>query len=908
MSGQIFRFGPFELHREQRRLYRDAKLIQLGSRAFDILYLLAARAGEVVSNEELISTVWPNVFVAENNLRVNMTALRKALGPEGSATDGYISNVPGRGYSFTVAVTCETVGPPAPRLQDGPSVMRSLPRPLGTVFGREAALDILTAQLSQRRLVTITGAGGIGKTTLVLAAAEQLKEIYPDGIAFVDLAPTSDPVMVPRAIASALGHAFRDDSIVPDLIDALGNRRFLIVLDSCEHLVTAVALLSEQLLQGTAHLGILATSRELLRADGEWVLPLEALELPPATGTVSASAAQQSPAVQLFVDRANASGSRFVLDDASAPHVVDICCQLDGIALAIELAASRTDTLGVKSLAASLGDRFRLLSRGRRTAVPRHQTLRATLDWSYQLLTASEQRVLSRLSPLVGRFTARAALAVAGDIALSDFAIEEAIANLVAKSLISVDATYDHTIFRLADTTRAYSFEKLRESGELLKVQSAHAKFFADAFARAEQDIERLSSSEWLDLYGWQLDDLRGALDWAFSPEGDQDVGITLTALAIPLWHQLSLVDECLHRVALALGVIPKGTPDKRRMQLQAALGWPQMQAVSGLPSGAEAWKATLTLAEELGDVDYQLRSLWALWVDRTNHAEPTQAMILASRFAELTTRSGNRDDDAVADRMRGATLHLLGQQDEARDTLKGMLARYGAQPHRNHIIRFQYDQRLLAEVALTRVLWLQGNSAEAISLLDTLIDQAKLRNHGPTYANILAEAACPIALMACDFDRAEHFIALLRTETRAQSMDVWRTYADAFEGEMLIRRGEARAGLDVLAGALAILRESGFVLYDMAFRGIISVGMEAAGSNGDAAMELDLALAQCERTGEGWYLPELQRIRAEHLFSEGETASGTALLARASDLAHRQGAGFWKAQLDRSIKRHSCG
>ncbi len=492
-------------------------------------------------------------------------------------------------------------------------------------------------------------------------------------------------------------------------------------------------------------------------------------------------------------------------------------------------------------------------------------------------------------------------MAVATDSTISDFEIEEALANLVAKSLISVDANYDHTIFRLADTTRAYAAEKLKSSGELSKVQVAHAGFFAGAFAEAERDFENLSAIDWFNLYGWQIDDLRAALDWAFVTDGDRALGVELVAMAIPLWHQLSLLDECLSRVAQALSVHPADKRDKRRMQLQAALGWPQMVAVSGFPSGAEAWKATLSLAESLADIDYQLRSLWALWVDRTNSAEPRQAMVTADRFRKLTEASRERSDDAVADRMQGATLHLLGQQSQARALLEKMLTSYDEQSQRRHIIRFQYDQRLLAEVALSRVLWLQGEAAASLALVEKLIDQAKALNHGPTYANILAESACPIALMANDVPLAERYIALLRTETRARSMDVWRTYADAFDGELLIRRSEPKQGLAMMFPALTKLRATGFVLYDMAFRGIVAVGLTAVGDNVAAAAELDLALAQCAKTGEGWCLPELQRIRAELHAVVHESAAGKKLLRQASALASAQGSGFWLAGVEAS-------
>ncbi|TJX71312.1 MAG: transcriptional regulator, partial [Mesorhizobium sp.] len=329
MDWQICRFGPFEMRREQRRLYRDGKLLPLGSRAFDILQILVTRAGEVVSHEELIAAVWPNTFVAENNLRVNMTALRKVLGPEGSATNGMIANVPGRGYSFTATVAHQTIEPaPAGRGQIGG--LRPLPKPLGAVFGREAALATLAGQIPARRLVTITGAGGIGKTTVVLAASDHLKHAYPDGVIFVDLAPIGDPRLVASAVATALGQAFRNESLVSELAAVIADRRILIVLDSCEHVVDAVALFAEQLLQSTSRLGIIATSRELLRAEGEWVLPLSPLELPEEDADFTAKSALVSPAVRLFVERASAAGGGFVFDDTNAPYVANICRQLDG--------------------------------------------------------------------------------------------------------------------------------------------------------------------------------------------------------------------------------------------------------------------------------------------------------------------------------------------------------------------------------------------------------------------------------------------------------------------------------------------------------------------------------------------------------------------------------------------------
>jgi hypothetical protein len=229
------------------------------------------------------------------------------------------------------------------------------------------------------------------------------------------------------------------------------------------------------------------------------------------------------------------------------------------------------------------------------------------------------------------------------------------------------------------------------------------------------------------------------------------------------------------------------------------------------------------------------------------------------------------------------------------------MLDRYGPRSHQGHLIRFQYDQRLLAEIALIRVLWLEGETDVALDLIEDLLTRARQLNHGPTYANILAEAACPVALQAGDFVRAERYLSLLRAETVARSMDVWRTYADAFEGELLIRRGRAESGVALLQGAIATLRTGGFVLYDTAFRGVLATGLDALGKTDEAAAEITEALEQCARTGEAWCLPELQRVRAEQLIRQGNSL-GEALLAEALAKARRQGARAWEARIAQSM------
>jgi predicted ATPase len=381
-----------------------------------------------------------------------------------------------------------------------------------------------------------------------------------------DLAPFGDPRLVPTALADALGLEIHSEDPLPRLLDVLRDRRSLLVLDNCEHVIDAAAVLAVAVLRSAPKVQILATSREPLRIEGEHVHRLAGLASPPASLSLSAEEALRFPAVQLFGERAAASLEEFELSDANAPIVAYICSKLDGIALAIELAAARVHAFGVRGVAARLDDRFQLLTRGRRTALPRHWTLRATLDWSYDLLPEPERAVLRRVAVFAGGFTEEAASAVAasGGIIASD--IVEIVANLVAKSLVMVVLGDVMVRYRLPETIRAYALQKLRESGEYEQVARRHAEYHRDLFEQAKGEAEARPMAEWLALYRPRIDNLRAALDWAFSPIGDASIGVALTAAAVPLWMRLSLLEECRRRAKQALGALgTRGTPDPAR-------------------------------------------------------------------------------------------------------------------------------------------------------------------------------------------------------------------------------------------------------------------------------------------------------------------------------------------------------
>ena len=359
-------FGPFHLLPSRRLLLESGRPVRLGNRAVEILIALVERSGEIVSKDELNARVWPNTFVEEGNLKVHVSSLRKALG-DGVGGNRYIINVPRRGYQFVASVS----RPDHPQSARQSDLLR--PR-LSRMIGRGATVDALSAQLRRSTLLTIVGPGGVGKTSVALAVAQRLLGSYHDGTLFVDLAPIGDPLLVPSALASLLKVAVQSADPTLGLIGFLENKQMLLVLDSCEHVLSIASSFAERLLANCPEISILATSREPLRADGEYLLRLPPLEVPPPRQhPMTAFEALSFSAVQLFVERASAALNGYQLTDVDAPVVAEICRTLEGNPLAIELAAGRAEVFGVEGLGSRLDNRFQILKGGRRAALPRHQ-------------------------------------------------------------------------------------------------------------------------------------------------------------------------------------------------------------------------------------------------------------------------------------------------------------------------------------------------------------------------------------------------------------------------------------------------------------------------------------------------------------------------------------------------------
>ncbi|MEJ0020358.1 MAG: winged helix-turn-helix domain-containing protein [Acetobacteraceae bacterium] len=889
-------FGPFRLFPAQQLLREGERQVILGSRALEILIALAQRPGDLVTKEELIARAWPDTFVDESNLRVHIAGLRRAL-RDGEDGARYIATVPGRGYRF-VAPLGPTDTPPPP-VRTSPPIRRStLPGLLTRVIGRETIVATLCEQLPQRRFVTLVGPGGIGKTTVAVAVARELAAAYPDGVVFLDLAPVSDPALMPSALATALGLSIASDNRVPGLVAHLRERQTLLLLDSCEHVVEAAAALTEAIHAGAPGAHILATSREPLRAAGERVHRLAPLESPSGSQRLTAGEALAFPGVQLFVERAAASGGGFHLADADAPFVADICRRLDGIALAIELAAGRVDAFGVRDLAARLDDRLRLLTGGRRTALPRHQTLGAMLDWSYRLLPDGEQRLLRKLAVFAGDFSLEAALAVAGDDAPRTV---ELIAILVAKSLIAAEFHGDIAQYRLLDSTRLYCGEKLREAHELAEVSRRHAEYYRAVLATAEAEHETRPAGEWLAAYSRHIDNLRSALHWAFGTDGDRALGIALATVAVPLWVQLSLMGECRIWSERALACLDSDDPAAApaRMQLSASLGWSLMFAVGAARATRVAWTEALQRAERLDDTDYRLRALWGLWVDRLNNGQLDAALDLAQQFAAIVAGSPNPIDLMIADRIMGTSLHFLGDQRRARHHIESMLERYAAAADQRLGARFQFDQQVTAHYFQARILWLLGFADQAARLVEANIQEARPIGNALSLGSVLGQGACPIALLRGDLDAAERYGAMLLDHAGGHALRIWQGWARCFNAVVAVRRGDVASGLRALRHEVDAAGEALLLPRYLFLLGELSACLGEAGEAPLGLRTVEGAITRCEASGERWYMPELWRIKGDLVArgGTGETvvSAAAACLRRAIDLARVQHARGWE-------------
>ena len=858
-SAGALAFGPFKLVPARQLLLRDGQVVRLGHRAFAILTLLAENAGEVVSKAELIRAVWPDTVVEDANLRVNIAGLRKSLGDVGEPAK-YIANVVGRGYRFVSTVTVENEASPERASASDRLAFRFAP--LARIIGREGTVSTVRERLMLRRFVTVVGPGGIGKTTVASLVADQIDEEFPDGVAMADLSASVDAL---ATLAGTLKIALQADDPMTSLVDHLRSKRALIVLDSCEHLLANTAMLAERLLREAPEVHLIATSTEPMRAEGEWIYRLPPLDVPAEAENLNASEALESPAIELFVDRALASSESFSFTDKDVPVVAEICRRLDGNPLAIEIAAARVDVFDLQELNSLIDDRFDLLTSGRRTAIPRHRTLRSLLDWSYDHLSPNGQAILRRLSVFKGYFSLDAARTLAG-LGDSDLVPVDDVADLVRKSLISAAST-PAPAYRLLDSTRAYAQEKATVAGEQTTLDLLHAKYIQALLGRAEEEWPYTPSDQWLAKYRNSIDDVRSAIDWGYSDVGDVALAVRLTALALPLGLQLGIVDELRSRVERAILAAAKLTSPEvvPEIRLNAAIGTLAMNQKVVIPAHMGMPRA-LALAQAVGDP----RVLAEPLIQRATYELGRSNYVLAMNDADESSRLAASSGDDLA--LLGTNRVLAQAAGMFGDNRRAIAVATEVLDHPAVNIPFAWgpiavNRAISMRIVIARNQWLSGRYETAAEVAEEAVEYAR-RESPFDLAQAIALAAGPVALWNGHLSFAEALTTELLDQAKRFTLSHWYSWGELFEEILSWRRGEGD-DVPIPKGALQADTVATF----------------------DERLLLPEVLDRALRGEAGWCAPEILRAGAVG----GQREDGYALLSRSLSIAEEQGALAWQ-------------
>ncbi|WP_063686551.1 ATP-binding protein [Bradyrhizobium stylosanthis] len=890
-AASILIFGPFTVTPHERLVMRDGVALPMGAKSFDTLIALMSRPNQVVSKWDLMALVWPGMTVEETNLRFHIAALRKALG-DGKDGARYITTLSGRGYCFVAPISqAEPSAKPAPAAPRTELPPVKLPNRLQRMVGRDEEVAAISDKLITMRFVTIAGPGGVGKTAVAVAIAHDLLETFSDAAHFVDLAALSDPELVITSILLMLGLPAQADDPLPALLAHIRDKRMLLILDNCEHVIAAVAPLAAAIFHAAPHVHILATSREALRVEGEQVYRLAPLAVPPDNAALTATAAQTYPALQLFIERATAGGAHIALNDGNAAIMAGICRKLDGMALAIELAAGRVEAYGLEQTAALLDERLNLLWQGQRTAPPRQKTLQATLDWSYGLLSDVERLVLRRLAVFAGHFTIDAALEVVPDQRVDRARLFDAIDSLVAKSMVAPRPIGAMMRYRLLDTTRAYLLENEPSDAAL---SARHATYYRQWLEQAGTTWATVPSADERAIHFSALHNVRAALHWCFGADGDAGIGIALTAAAAPIFLAMSLLIECRRwseRALLAIAPSEHGSAEE--MHIQAALGLTLMFTRGGSEAARDALSRALAIAQARGDAPNQLQLLGRMHIFHERMGQFDGALGYARQSLTVAETLGDAASIALAKSLLGVSLHLAGEHRDALTMLKA--AWQGPGTERISTVH-GFDHRNRAGISLARELWLQGRPAEAQQLARQTVTEAAQMDHPITLCIALIWAVS-IDLWSGDLDGAEcdigHFIA----HAESRSMGPYLAVGRGVKGELAIGRGDAAAGVETIRACLRELHEAGYELLTTTFNIALVQGLLALGQTGQAARLIDDAIRLVDQGGDHLYMPELLRMRASVLLSlpEPDRGEAEANLMQSLELSRDKGAKAWE-------------
>lgn len=891
--GDAFVFGDFRLSPATRSLTKAGSPIHLGGRAIDILTALLDRAGQIVSKNELFAIVWPNRILEEANLRFHVAALRKALG-DGLSGARFIVNVPGRGYVFVARVertSDDETAASAPRVER-PVERYLVPVPLVQVVGRDAEIGELEAQLLRNRFVTIIGTGGIGKTTVALAVVRKVSNVFRDGIQLVELGSLTGP-LVAAHLASLLRLPSPDKAPLPNIVAHLRTRHMLLVFDNCEHVIAAIDEIAEAILQGAPEVHILATSREPLRAIGERVHRLGPLAVP-APAQLTATEALRFPAVALFAERAVAADPSCAVTDDNAPMVAELCARLDGLPLAIELAAASITLLGLRGLVDRLDDRLSILTRGRRTALPRHQTLEAMIDWSFESLGPEERIAWLRLAVFRDAFSIEAAAAVANEGLTADFV--DILYGLVEKSLVSVEVYDGNARYRLLESLRIYALKALTESGEAGAARRRHARYWHECALGYGGNWIKAPTADWLRQHSGDIPDIRAALNWAFAPEGDAILGIRLAVASTPLWFKLMLLHELRGHLEQAIQ-LAKGREeidDALRIKLHTAreyAAFHEGRVCDDLMGDENA----LSIAERAGDIDAQVQLVWMRWGTSAVYGDYASLPPWVERIGEIIARVPDHPAAPfMHGRMAAMTRHFLGEQRAAMTHAGQVLERVASRrAMQDSSFVLTHDHKIGASMTYARALWLSGQPDKAVAVVRDIVDEMlgdgaeKAASAPPaqsfSLSFFLMWAACPISFWTGDLKAAREYVAMLLEVRSGINFHVLQTTGKSYERALHFlenadhQNSEAR---DELVGDSSL-----------------NAFQAESVSTFSWKLLCPRPLADATTGSVNWCTAEILRARGELLLETDGTdrAEAEALFLRSIDIARHQAALSWE-------------
>lgn len=887
---RTFLFGPFRLSTAKRVLFEGDRVVRLGSKAIEILIALIERAGELVSKRELVEIAWPDTFVVEANLTVQVAALRRALG-EDDAANQYIVNSPGRGYRFVAPLkVLEEERPPL--AQPALHAAHNLPAQLTRLVGRAEALQSMKQKLTDGRLLSIVGPPGVGKTATALRVAETMLPQFQHGVWLVDLSSIADPSLIPSVIASALPIDVRSSDILSGIAAALRYKNLLLMFDNCEHLIEAAAAAVGELLRVAGGLKVLTTTREPLRIEGEQVFRLPPLEVPP-TATVLGKDILAYPAVQLFVERAAAIVNDFELTDANAAFAAQICRGLDGNPLAIEVAAARIDAFGVKGLATRIEDRMHLLADAHRGTPARHRTIAAALEWSYQLLSERERFVLRCLGIFAGSFTLEAAISVIPAAEGTDTA--SMLADLVCKSLVSVDIGSDGTRFRLLEITKAFALGKLIEEAERSGLAVRLASCLTEMLGRYADGPKRVQT---LRDAVQELDNVRGVLNWAFSPSGQASAGVALAAAAAPVWLENSLLTECIAWTTKAIDVLdPAIESERSEMVLKAALGLAAMFTEGMTSRSREALNRSIELAGHLGDRQWELRARLGLVVFLHRRGDVKGALAGTERIEDLVTDAEEPAAQAMMKSVKSASLFF-----NAEYAMGLRLAREAREYFRTHsdisqIGRWGLNHAIYAQCVMARTYWHQGRFDRTLEACISAHAEAEATGNPTWICQALSWCGCSLFPNLEELDRAAVAIQRCRQVAQDNNIQSYLFWSIGFEGRLLLMRGDIETAERLLREALSKLGGAQFENAYIPVLGRLAELLIVDGRPEEALLASAEGLERTKATEALWLLPHVLRIHGNVLTSlEGpDSKAAEAYLRQSIEVSDRQEALGWE-------------